>query len=80
MITVKGIFDGERIEFLEPVPTRERSLVAIVFLDAEVEDINEAEEALLLSQSPAFKRLMDRAADDIEYGRTRPAEDFLNEL
>jgi hypothetical protein len=80
MITVKGLFDGEQIEFLEPVPIARRSLVAIVFLDAEEEDVDEAKEALLLSQSPAFRRLMDRAADDIEYGRTHPAEDFLNEL
>ena len=80
MVTVKGLFDGERIEFLEPPPTTKRSLVAVIFLDADVEDIREANEAMLLSQSPAFRRLMDRAAEDIEYGRTRPAEDFLNEL
>jgi hypothetical protein len=38
MIALKGVYDGKKIEFLEPIPkqqARKRSLVAVTFLEEE---------------------------------------------
>lgn len=80
MVAVKGIFDGQRIEFLEPPPTRDRSLVAIVFLDVADEELEDLTEASILSQSSTFHRLIERAIGQIKEGRTRPVEALLDEL
>ncbi len=80
MFAIKGVFDGEKIEFLEPVPTKKPSLVAIVFLEVEEGTLQEATEALLLANSPTFKRLVARGLEEIDRGNTRPVEDLLNEL
>jgi DNA-directed RNA polymerase subunit K/omega len=45
-----------------------------------IDALQEATEALLLAHSPTFKRLVDRALEEIEQGNTRPVEDLLNEL
>ncbi|MEK7730071.1 MAG: hypothetical protein AAB354_16815 [candidate division KSB1 bacterium] len=38
MLTVKGLYDGKRVEFLEPIPrkhARKKALVIITFLEEE---------------------------------------------
>jgi len=80
MVAVKGIFDGQKIEFLESPPTQDRSLVAIVFLDAADEELDDLTEASILSQSPTFHRLIEHALEQIKQGQTRPVEALLNEL
>jgi hypothetical protein len=80
MLAVKGIFEEGKIEFLDRVPTEKRSMVAVVFLDVDQNEVEEAAEALLLSQSPTFHRLVERGLGEIEKGNSRTIEALLNEL
>jgi hypothetical protein len=80
MLAVKGIFDEGKIEFLDPVPTDRRSMVAVVFLDVGQEEVEDATEALLLSQSPTFRRLVDRSLSEIEKGSSQPIQSLLMEV
>jgi len=55
-------------------------LVAVVFLDAEPDQITDAKKSLLLARSPVFKRLIERSIREVEQGQTRPIQDLLDEL
>ncbi|MBE2235742.1 MAG: hypothetical protein IAE85_19775 [Anaerolinea sp.] len=55
-------------------------MVAVVFLDAEPDQITDAKESLLLARSPVFKRLIERSIREVEQGQTRPIQDLLDEL
>jgi hypothetical protein len=80
MLALRGICESGRIELLDPVPKDLRSLVAVVFLDVEQEQVEEAREAILLAQSPAFRRLVERGLAEVERGNTRPVGELLDEL
>ena len=80
MLALRGMYEGGKIELLDPPPKGTRSLVAVVFLDAEPDQIADARETLLLARSPAFKRLIERSLTDVEQGRTRPVQELLDEL
>ena len=80
MLAVKGIFEKGKIEFLDPVPVDRRSMVAIVFLDVDQDQVDNAAEALILSQSSTFRRLVERGLAEVEQGTSRPLEALLNEL
>ncbi|HRI55854.1 MAG TPA: hypothetical protein PK170_02005 [Anaerolineae bacterium] len=55
-------------------------MVAVVFLDAEPDQITDAKKSLLLARSPVFKRLIERSIREVEQGQTRPIQDLLDEL
>jgi len=80
MLALRGICEGGQIELLDPVPRDLRSLVAVVFLDVEQEQVEEAREAVLLAQSPAFGRLVERGLAEVKQGNTRPVRELLDEL
>jgi hypothetical protein len=80
MLALRGMYEGGKIELLDPPPKDTRSLVAVVFLDAGPEQIADARETLLLARSPTFKRLIERSLTEVQQGRTRPAQDLLDEL
>ena len=80
MLALQGVCEGGKIELLDPVPRDLRSLVAVVFLDVEQEQVEEAREAILLAQSPAFGRLIERGLAEVERGNTRPVRELLDEL
>lgn len=80
MLALRGMYEGGKIELFDPPPKDTRSLVAVVFLDAEPDQIADAKETLLLAHSPAFKRLIERSIHEVEQGQTRPAQDLLDEL
>ena len=40
----------------------------------------EAKEAMLLAQSPTFRRLVENGLSEIKQGKSRPVEELLNEL
>ncbi len=80
MLTLRGIYEGGKIELLEPLPVDVRSLVAVVFLDVEPEQIAEAKEAMLLASSPACERLIERGLAEVQRGNTRPVTELLDEL
>ena len=69
-----------KIELLDPVPRDLRSLVAVMFLDVEQEQVEEAREAVLLAQSPAFRRLVERGLAEVKRGNTRPVRELFDEL
>ncbi|GAG14168.1 unnamed protein product [marine sediment metagenome] len=79
MLALRGICEGGKIELLDPVPRDLRSLV-VVFLDVEQEQVEEAREAMLLAQSPAFGRLVERGLAEVKRGNTRPLRELLDEL
>ena len=80
MLAYHGMVESGKIELLDPPPKDTRSLVAVVFLDAEPDQIADARETLLLARSPAFKRLIERSLPEVEQGRTRPVQELLDEL
>ena len=80
MLALRGICEGGKIELLDPVSRDLRSLVAVVFLDVEQEQVEEAREAMLLAQSPAFRRLVERGLAEVERGNTRPIRELFDEL
>jgi hypothetical protein len=80
MLALRGICEGGKIELLDPVPRDLRSLVAVVFLDVEQEQVEEAREAVLLAQSPAFRRLVERGLAEVKRGNTRPVRELFDEL
>jgi hypothetical protein len=80
MLALRGMYEGGKIELLDPPPKDTRSLVAVVFLDAGPEQIADARETLLLARSQTFKRLIERSLTEVQQGRTRPAQDLLDEL
>ena len=80
MLALRGICEGGKIELLDPVPRDLRSLVAVVFLDVEQEQVEEAREAMLLAQSPTFGRLVERGLAEVRQGNTRPVRELLDEL
>jgi hypothetical protein len=80
MLALRGICEGGKIELLDPVPRDLRSLVAVVFLDVEQEQVEEAREAMLLARSPTFRRLVERGLAEVERGNTRPVGELLDEL
>jgi len=80
MLALRGICEGGKIELLDPAPRDLRSLVAVVFLDVDQEQVEEAREAMLLAQSPAFGRLVERGLAEVKRGNTRPVRELLDEL
>jgi len=80
MLAIRGICEDGKVELLDPIPRNLRSLVAVVFLDVEQEQVEEVREAVWLAQSPAFKRLVDRGLAEIKHGNTLPARKLLDEL
>ena len=80
MLALRGICEGGKIELLDPVPRDLRSLVAVVFLDVEQEQVEEAREAMLLARSPTFRRLVERGLAEVKRGNTRPVRELLDEL
>ncbi len=80
MLALRGICKDGKIELLDPVPRDLRSLAAVVFLDIEQEQVEEAREAVLLAQSPAFGRLVERGLAEVERGNIRPVRELLDEL
>ncbi|MBU0576928.1 hypothetical protein KJ654_04720 [Patescibacteria group bacterium] len=80
MLTAKGFFNGEKIELLEPVPTRKKSLVTVLFFESGKRELQDEKEAIILSNSPIFKGLIARAMEEIKKGSTRPIEELLDEL
>jgi len=80
MLALRGICEGGKIELLDPVSRDLRSLVAVVFLDVEQEQVEEAREAMLLAQSPAFRRLVERGLAEVERRNTRSVGELLDEL
>jgi len=80
MLALRGMYEEGKIELLDPPPKDTRSLVAVVFLDAEPDQIADARETLLLARSPAFKRLIERSLTEVGQGRTRSVQELLDEL
>ncbi len=80
MLALRGICEDGKIELLDSVPRDFRSLVAVVFLDVEQEQVEEAREAVLLAKSPAFGRLVERGLAEVKRGNTRPVAELLDEL
>ena len=80
MLALRGMYEGGKIELLDPPPKDTRSLVAVVFLDAGLDEIADAKETLLLAHSPAFKRLIEHSITEVEQGQTRPVQELLDEL
>lgn len=80
MLAVRGICENGQIELLEPIPRKIRSLVPVVFLDVNEEQMEEAREAMVLAQSPTFRRLVEGGLSEIKQGKSRPVEELLNEL
>ena len=80
MLALRGICEGGKIELLDPVPKDLRSLVAVVFLDVEQEQVEEAREAMLLARSPAFGRLVEHGLAEVKRGNTRPVRELFDEL
>jgi len=80
MLALRGMYEEGKIELLDPPPKDTRSLVAVVFLDAEPDQIADVRETLLLARSPAFKRLIERSLTEVEQGRTRSVQELLDEL
>jgi len=80
VLALRGICEDGRVELLDPVPRDLRSLVAVVFLDVEQEQVEEAREAAVLAQSPAFGRLVERGLAEVRRGNTRPVGALFDEL
>ena len=80
MLALRGMYEGGKVELLDPPPKGTRSLVAVVFLDAGPDQIADAQETLLLAHSPTFKRLIERGVAEVEQGQTRPVQELLDEL
>jgi len=80
MLALRGMYEGGKVELLDPPPKDARSLVAVVFLDAGPDQIADARETLLLARSPAFKRLVERGLAEVQQGQTRPVQELLDEL
>ena len=80
MLALRGVYEKGKIELLDPAPGPDRSLVAIIFLDMEPEEIAEAAEAMFLARSPALKRLVEMGLTDIQRHQTRPVQELLDEL
>ena len=80
MLALRGMYEGGKIELLDPPPKDTRSLVAIVFLDVGPDQIADAQETLLLAHSPTFKRLVERGLAEVQQRQTRPVQDLLDEL
>ena len=80
MLALRGVYEGGKIELLDPPPKDTRSLVAVVFLDAGPDEIADARETLLLARSPAFKRLIERSLTEVERGQRRPVQELFDEL
>ena len=80
MLTVRAIYDQGKIEWLEPLPDRARGIVAVVFLESDSAESDEAQEALLMAQSPAFRQLVEQGLSYITTGQTHPIQVLLDEL
>ena len=80
MLALRGVYEKGKIELLDPAPQSDRSLVAVIFLELEPEEIAEAAESMFLSRSPALKQLVEAGLTDIQHQETRPVQALLSEL
>jgi len=80
MLALRGMYQDGKIELLDAPPGKRQAMVAVIFLDVEAEQVEEGAEALLLSRSPVFQRLVQHAAGEVQLGNTRPVQDLLDEL
>lgn len=80
MLAVRAIYDQGKIEWLEPLPDQPRGIVAVVFLESDIPESDEEQEAVLLAQSPTFRQIVEQGMNYVATGRTRPIQALLDEL
>lgn len=80
MLALRGMYEEGKIELLDSPPKDTRSLIAVVFLDAGLDEIADVKETLLLAHSPVFKCLIEHSITEVEQGQTRPVQELLDEL
>lgn len=78
MVTIKGIYDGEKIELLEEVPFKEKRKVVVTFLEEAPEDTDIESEISLIESlrgcargSDLTEKLLKSRREDLELEEAR---------
>ena len=66
MLSVKGIYDGEKINLLEPIPFKGKHHVIVTVLEGEIAPADDEEDYLKIAEE-FLNPIWDNSEDEVEW-------------